>query len=128
MNMDSRIEDSASHIRFSGPGDRDALLQFIRDMGFNARDAATWDQLGMCAATAWRSGTLVGAIPLEPRWLQIDPGVVVPTVHVTTTAVAPELRGQGTGSRLQAAILEHPPNGGGCPGFSGRSVATPARL
>ena len=111
MNAEKGVESVSPCVRFSRVGDRDAILRFISDMGFNPRDAKTWDELGMRGATAWRGDKLVGAIPLEPRRLQIDPGVVVPTVHVTVTALAPEFRGQGTGSELQTAIRDNPPGG-----------------
>jgi GNAT superfamily N-acetyltransferase len=91
--------------RLSRPEDRDQVLRFIAEMGFNRRDAATWNGLDMVAMTAWRGNELIGAIPLEPRPLQVRPGRVIRSVHQTTVAVAPELRGQGIGSRMQQAIL-----------------------
>lgn len=96
-------------IRFSSPKDRDAILDFIEEMGSNRRDATTWDALQMVAATAWDGRTLIGAIPLEPRSLHIAPATTVKTVHETAVAVRPEVRRQGIGSRLQQAIFSKPP-------------------
>ena len=98
-------------IRPSEPRDRDAILRLIEENGFNPRDATTWDALGMLAMSAWEDGDLVGAIPLEPRTLQVGGGQSVPTIHETVVAVRPEFRGKGIGSRLQQAILEHRPAG-----------------
>lgn len=96
-------------IRRARRQERDALLRFIAEMGFNARSAATWDGLGMTAMCAWRGDELIGAIPLEPRELQFAPGVVVPAVHQTVVAVAPDWRGRGVGSRMQAVLAEDDP-------------------
>jgi GNAT superfamily N-acetyltransferase len=96
-------------IRLSRPADRDAILRLIEEMGFNARDAKTWDGLGMLAMTAWHGSALVGAIPLEPRWWQLRPGCVVSAVHQTTVGVLPEYRGRGIGSLMQDAIYAHEP-------------------
>lgn len=101
--------DAGVEIRLSRPGDREAVLRFIEEMGFNARDAATWDGLKMNAMTAWRGSRLVGAIPLEPRWWQVRSGCVVPSVHQTTVGVLPEFQGRGIGSLMQDAIYAHEP-------------------
>jgi GNAT superfamily N-acetyltransferase len=98
-------------IRPSEPADRDALLAFIAEMGFNPRDAATWDGLKMLAMTAWDGHDLIGAIPLEPRTLQMESDQWVPIVHETVVAVRPEFRGKGLGSQLQQAIADAPPRG-----------------
>lgn len=97
-------------IRPSTPADRDTILAFIERMGFNARDAITWDALRMCAMTAWRGDLLVGAIPMEPRPLQLRPGRIIPIVHETVVAVAPEERSRGLGSRMQEVIAQVPPH------------------
>ena len=96
-------------VRLSRPAERDAILRFIEEMGFNPRDPRTWDGLGMLAMTAWNGSRLVGAIPLEPRWWQLGPGCVVSAVHQTTVGVLPEYRGQGIGSLMQDAICAHQP-------------------
>lgn len=98
-------------IRFSSPNERDVILEFIEEMGSRRRDRVTWDTLGMVAATAWEGKKLIGAIPVEPRSLQIAPGAAVKTVHETAVAVRPEFRGHGIGSRLQQAIFSTPPGG-----------------
>jgi GNAT superfamily N-acetyltransferase len=97
------------NIRTARKEDRDPILDFIRAMGFNPRDAVTWDGLHMTAVTAWAGAELVGAIPLEPRPLQVAPGRVVTTLHQTAVAVHPDYRGRGVGSRLQAALKAEPP-------------------
>jgi ribosomal protein S18 acetylase RimI-like enzyme len=91
------------------PSDRDAILEFIQRMGFNPRDALTWDGLKMCAMTAWMGERLIGAIPLEPRQLRIAEDWVVASVHETVVAVEPEFRGGGIGSRMQEAIAQQRP-------------------
>src|SRR2546421_690610 len=97
-------------IRPAQDADRDMLLGFIEEMGFNPRDAATWDGLQMQAMTAWQGDKLIGAIPLEPRPLQAAPGTVVPSIHETVVAIRPEFRGSGIGTKLQQAIFDAPPN------------------
>jgi GNAT superfamily N-acetyltransferase len=98
-------------IRLSDTFDNDRILQFIAEMGFNPRDTLTWNGLNMSAITAWDGSTLVGAIPFEPRLLQIDEERCIPTIHETVVAMRPELRGQGVGSKLQNAIFEMCPEG-----------------
>jgi GNAT superfamily N-acetyltransferase len=104
-------------IRLSRPDERDALLAFIEQMGFNPRDAVTWDALGMFAMTAWQGDRLVGAIPIEPRPLRITADRTVWTAHETVVAVHPDHRGGGFGSAMQAALA-------GCqlPTLAGASV------
>jgi GNAT superfamily N-acetyltransferase len=96
-------------IRPAAPRDRDAILDFVRRMGFNARDAVTWDGLRMTAMTAWRGDQLIGAIPVEPRPLLIGGGRAVTTLHQTVVAVDPQYRGGGIGSMLQVALAANPP-------------------
>jgi GNAT superfamily N-acetyltransferase len=96
-------------IRLSRRSDRGAILRFIEQIGFNPRDAATWDGLGMVAMTAWSGAQLVGAIPLEPRLWQLWPGCVVSAVHQTSVGVLPEFRGRGIGSLMQEALDAHQP-------------------
>ncbi|MBU0616159.1 MAG: GNAT family N-acetyltransferase [Planctomycetes bacterium] len=96
-------------VRLSRPAERDAILRFIEETGFNPRAPQTWDGLGMLAMTAWNGSRLVGAIPLEPRWWQLRPGWVVSTVHQTTVGVLPEFQGRGIGSLMQDAICAHQP-------------------
>lgn len=91
-------------IRLSRPDERDTLLAFIEQMGFNPRDAVTWDALGMFAMTAWLGDRLVGAIPIEPRPLRVAPDRTVWTAHETVVAVDPDYRGGGLGSAMQAAL------------------------
>jgi len=98
-------------IRMNRPAERDAILAFVAEMGFNPRDAVTWDGLGMVAMTAWDGGRLIGAIPLEPRPLRVAEGVTAPAAHETVVAVRPEFRSRGIGSAMQAAIFERPPAG-----------------
>jgi GNAT superfamily N-acetyltransferase len=98
-------------IRWSRPHDRDTILTFIQQMGFNPRDAAAWDALNMCAMTAWQGGNLIGAIPLEPRPFRITPTQTIPTAHETVVAIHPDHRAQGIGSAMQTAIAENPPAG-----------------
>jgi GNAT superfamily N-acetyltransferase len=93
-------------IRLSRPDERDALLAFIEQMGFNPRDAVTWDALGMFAMTAWLGDRLIGAIPIEPRPLRVAPDRVVWAAHETVVAVHPDYRGGGLGSAMQAALTE----------------------
>jgi hypothetical protein len=64
----------------------------------------------MCAVTAWDKSQLVGAIPMEPRNLQIAPGLIVPSIHQTAVAVRPDHRGMGLGSRMQALLDKYQPN------------------
>jgi GNAT superfamily N-acetyltransferase len=75
-------------------------------MGFNPRDAVTWDALGMFAMTAWLGDRLVGAIPIEPRPLRVAPDRTVWTGHETVVAVHPDLRGGGLGSSMQASLTD----------------------
>lgn len=96
-------------VRHSRPADRDAILQFVAEMGFNPREPQTWDGLGMSAMTAWDGARLVGAIPLEPRCWQLRPASVVSAVHETTVGVLPEFQGRGIGSLMQDAICTHEP-------------------
>lgn len=97
-------------IRPSQPADRDRILRFIEEMGFNPRDARTWDGLRMCAMTAWEGDELIGALPLEPRVIQSEEGPIE-TVHETVVAVRPESRNRGIGSALQEALFDSPPGG-----------------
>jgi len=90
----------------AGPADRDAVLAFVEAMGFNPRDAATWDALGMSAVTAWQGAELVGAIPFEPRPLRVSEDGVAWSLHETTVAVRPEHRSAGVGSAMQEKLLE----------------------
>jgi GNAT superfamily N-acetyltransferase len=106
LGRSHRAEARAVDVRLSRPAERDAILRLVAELGFNARDATTWDGLGMSAMTAWRGPRLVGAIPLEPRWWQLRPGCVIPTLHQTTVGVLPELQGQGIGSAMQEAIYQ----------------------
>jgi GNAT superfamily N-acetyltransferase len=98
-------------IRWSRPGDRDAILTFVQQMGFNPRDAVTWDALDMQAMTAWQGGNLIGAIPIEPRVLRITPTQSIPTAHETVVAVHPDHRANGIGSAMQQAIAAAPAAG-----------------
>ncbi len=101
----------APEIRLSRPEDRDALLSFIERMGFNPRDAATWDGLKMCAMTAWEGAELVGAIPLEPRVVRLGRERKAKALHQTVVAVAEGHRGAGLGSRMQDEIARLAPDG-----------------
>jgi GNAT superfamily N-acetyltransferase len=92
-------------IRLSRPDERAALLAFIEQMGFNPRDAVTWDALGMFAMTAWLGDRLVGAIPIEPRPIRVAPDRAVWTGHETVVAVHPDHRGGGLGSAMQAGLI-----------------------
>jgi GNAT superfamily N-acetyltransferase len=103
--------EAAVIIRLSERSDREEILRFVAEMGFNPRDAATWDGLGMVAMTAWEGPRLVGSIPMEPRALQVGGGRCVATVHETVVAVHPEWRNKRVGSRLQEAIFETRPGG-----------------
>jgi len=96
-------------IRLSAPADRDAILAFITRMGFNPRDAVTWDGLNMLAMTAWDRNRLIGAIPFEPRELKIASDRTIRTLHETVVAVDEAHRGGGLGSRMQTAIAEQRP-------------------
>jgi GNAT superfamily N-acetyltransferase len=107
--MSDPAPTSELNIRIARKEDRDPILDFIRAVGFNPRDAVTWDGLHMTAITAWASAQLIGAIPLEPRPLQVAPRRVVTTLHQTAVAVHPDYRGRGVGSRLQAALQAEPP-------------------
>jgi GNAT superfamily N-acetyltransferase len=98
-------------IRLSTPTDRDEILAFIERMGFNPRDAVTWDGLHMLAMTAWNKDRLLGAIPLEPRILRIGQGQTIQSVHETVVAVDPEYRNAGIGSLMQQAIADQRPAG-----------------
>src|SRR5688500_5707215 len=102
--MSSSKSTSQVTIRHAQKEDREPVLDFIRAMGFNPRDAVTWDGLHMTAVTAWAGSELVGAIPLEARPFQLAPGTVVTTLHQTAVAVHPDYRGRGVGSQLQAAL------------------------
>lgn len=93
-------------IRLARPDDRGMLLGFIEETGFEPRDADTWDGLRMLAMTAWEGEKLVGAIPLEPRQLQVAPGTVLLSMHETVVAVRPEYRGRGVGTQLQQAVFD----------------------
>jgi GNAT superfamily N-acetyltransferase len=97
-------------IRWSRSQDRDAILTFIQQMGFNPRDAVTWDSLKMQAMTAWQGGQLIGAIPLEPRPLRLTPAQSIPAAHETVVAVHPDYRANGLGSAMQQAIFADPSN------------------
>ena len=101
----------AIDIRLSREGERDAVLNFIKEMGFRPRDSVTWDALQMMAMTAWESGVLIGAIPMEPRVLQIAPDTTVKTVHETAVAIHPEFRSHGIGTEMQQAIFSTAPTG-----------------
>ena len=96
-------------IRWSRPQDRDAILRFIEQMGFNPRDATTWDALDMRAMTAWQNNQLIAAIPLEPRRLRIAPTQTIFTAHETVVAVHPDHRARGLGSAMQQKICEDAP-------------------
>jgi GNAT superfamily N-acetyltransferase len=98
-------------IRWSRPQDRDAILSFIQQMGFNPRDSVTWDALQMQAMTAWQGAHLIGAIPLEPRPLRVAPNQSIPTAHETVVALHPDHRAKGIGSAMQRAIVADPPQG-----------------
>ncbi len=91
-------------IRLSAPGDREKILAFVKQSGFNPRDAHTWDGLGMFAMTAWEGEKLVGAIPLEPRTIVLGPGRKANALHQTVVAIAEAHRGAGLGSRMQNEI------------------------
>src|SRR5205814_5271480 len=93
-------------VRRSTPVDRDAILAFIARMGFNPRDAVTWDGLNMWSMTAWHDDRLVGAISVEPRLLKISATQSVRALHETVVAVDPEFRSGGLGTRLQQALFE----------------------
>ncbi len=91
-------------LRFSTPADRDAILAFIQRMGFNPRDAVTWDGLNMVAMTAWMDEKLIAAIPVEPRILRISADKSVRAFHETVVAVDAQYRGGGLGSLLQQEL------------------------
>lgn len=93
-------------IRWAKAEERNSILSFIERMGFNPRDAVTWDGLEMVAMTAWQEEQLIGAIPLEPRPLRICIGQTVWTMHETVVAIAPEFRSRGIGSAMQRQIAE----------------------
>jgi len=99
----------AVRLKLSKPHDRDAILRFIEEMGFNPRDVKTWDALNMLAMTAWDGDRLVGAIPLEPRQWQIRPGCTATVIHQTTVGVAPACQSRGIGSLMQDAIFQIQP-------------------
>jgi len=101
----------AVDIRWSRESERDRILAFVQEMGFNPRDAVTWEALNMTAMTAWKGGTLVGAVPVEPRPLRVAKGRTLPIIHETVVAVSPPLRNQGIGSRMQEAIAASPAAG-----------------
>lgn len=97
-------------IRLSTAADRDRVLAFIARMGFNPRDAVTWDGLNMCAMTAWVDDRLVGAIPLELRLLRVSPTQTIQSLHETVVAVEAEHRSAGLGSQMQQALFDIPPH------------------
>jgi GNAT superfamily N-acetyltransferase len=105
------VSDDTIQIRPSRPGDADAILAFIRAMGFTPRDRVTWDALGMSAAIAMRGDEIVGAIPIEMRPVKISPDLTVQWAHQTCVAVHPDLRGGGLGSRLQTLLRSTLPMG-----------------
>jgi len=92
-------------IRLAKPTERNALLQFIQTMGFNPRDATTWDALKMTAMSAWQGTQLIGAIPLEPRLLRLTNDHTAPTFHETVVAVHPDYRNRGIGSAMQEKLF-----------------------
>ena len=91
-------------IRWDRPSDQQAIRAFLERVGFVVRPPETWQALGMSAATAWRDGRLLGAIPLEPRRLKIGAERCLHSLQQTTVAVDPALRGQGLGSAMQDFI------------------------
>jgi GNAT superfamily N-acetyltransferase len=93
-------------IRLAAAEETPALLDFIQTMGFNPRDATSWNGLEMLAMSAWQEGRLIGAIPLEPRPIRIAAGKSVWAMHETVVAVHPEDRSRGIGSAMQTAIFE----------------------
>jgi GNAT superfamily N-acetyltransferase len=99
-------------LRLATSADADAVLAFIERHGFSPRSRATWDGLAMGAMTAWDGGTLVGAVPFEPReiWTS-SAGDRVLALHETCVAVDESHRGAGLGSKLQAALADARPLG-----------------
>ena len=92
-------------VRLATAKDRDQILRFVEDQGFNPRDTRTWDALEMGAATAWRGSELIGAIPYEPRRYRGVNGAWAAR-HESVVAVHPDWRNQGIGSRMQTALTE----------------------
>lgn len=107
----SKSRDVHPIIRISTQADRDVVLAFVAGMGFNPRDAVTWDALNMSAMTAWFGDRLVGAISFEPRRLRISASQTIDVLHETVVAVDPEHRSGGLGTRLQQAIFAQAPPG-----------------
>ena len=97
-------------IRWSRAQERGSILKFIEQMGFNPRDALTWDGLEMVAMSAWQRGRIIGVIPLEPRPIRIAENSTVRTMHETVVAMHPDHRGRGLGSAMQRAIFDSLPS------------------
>lgn len=95
-----------TELRWARPEDQPAIRAFLEAVGFVVRPPQTWSALGMSAATAWRDGRLLGAIPLEPRRLKVGAACCLRCLQQTTVAVDPALRGQGIGSALQDFIAD----------------------
>lgn len=98
-------------IREADEGEIDEVLAFIVANGFNARDRTSWDGLGLRAATAWDGGRLVGAVPYQPRTIELGDGRGLVVAHETTVAVDESRRGHGLGSRLQEHLADARPAG-----------------
>jgi GNAT superfamily N-acetyltransferase len=97
-------------IRWARAEERGQILNFIERMGFNPRDAVTWDSLEMIAMCAWQGDRLIGAIPLEPRPLRVADGSTAWTMHETVVAMHSDHRGRGVGSAMQRAIFDSLPD------------------
>ena len=102
-----------TEIRWDRPQDQPAIRAFLARVGFLVRPRETWSALGMSAATAWRDGELVGAIPLEPRPVKLGAAKTLRCLQQTTVAVEPALRGRGIGSALQDFIAAAAAEAGG---------------
>ncbi len=87
-------------LRLANASDGAEVLAFCRAQGFRPRDLDTWTGLRMTAALAERDGAIVGAIPVEPRWLRVGTRRVL-AWHETMVALGQEFRGRGLGSALQ---------------------------